>query len=243
MRYEKLLILEQENFTEPLTMVHSNRFNSYYKLLTDSSTDILQIFFDAIRNDKDDFCNYYNKHLRYNKDHSAKYYFQEKYYMDKICDCVLLSYNKNLRSKLDIIRSRDQMYRDQKEIDWEKQQKLDSLNQLDFYKIVQEYGYPNRSLVGLEYQDHLFYVLQHSNLEMMKKYIDLIKSEVDKRQISPHLYPLIYDRIKMLEGKPQKYGTQYIKDKDGKNILYKTLNKLTLNEERARYGLQPIKLK
>ena len=224
-----------------LNAIYWNRFNKYYKLLTKRPSDLLHAFFDAFLHNKDFFCDTWNNHLRYKKDHSAKYYFQEKYYIDKACDCVFLSYNKSLIRQLDTIRMRDQKFRGNTITDSKKQKVLDSLNLVSLEEIMKEHGYPNRTMVGVQYQSHLFYVIQHSNLPTMKKYLPLIKGQVESNMTASHLYPLLYDRIQLLEGNPQKFGTQSIFKESGNKQIYKLENKELVNEFRSEYGLQPLK--
>lgn len=48
------------------------------------------------------------------------------------------------------------------------------------------------------------------------------------------------DRLLQLQGKPQKYGTQYVENKSGKFRIYRVDPKTT-DEERAEFGLPTLR--
>lgn len=54
------------------------------------------------------------------------------------------------------------------------------------------------------------------------------------------LYAAATDRILLLQGKPQRYGTQW-QIKNGKCILW-PVNLNTTDRARARYGIEPLKV-
>ena len=66
----------------------------------------------------------------------------------------------------------------------------------------------------------------------------VIEDQIDKRLLSPKAYPLIFDRIEMLRGPPQWYGTQYLLD--DKNVRYQIFDQENVNKRRVKYALQPI---
>ena len=54
------------------------------------------------------------------------------------------------------------------------------------------------------------------------------------------LYAASYDRILVHDGKLQKFGTQFVKNKDGKFELATPIDSATTDEERAWYGIPAI---
>ena len=54
------------------------------------------------------------------------------------------------------------------------------------------------------------------------------------------LYAASYDRMLVRDGKPQKFGTQFIKNKDGKFELATPIDPATTDEERTLYGIPTI---
>lgn len=223
-----------------------NRFNTYYKLIPDERSDILYIFFDAFNYDKDVFCQSYIKITNEMRLHewASKNYGTYADQMDRMCDCVVNSYNKNLIVTLDSLRSRDQRYRGGHKISSRKQHELDSLNLITVRHIIDRYGYPNRTIVGPEYESYAFYIIQHSNLEAMEEFLPLIRENTDKNLISRTLLPYLIDRIHMIKEEPQLYGTQSQYDEEHNLKLYKLQNDInTTNQLRERYDLKALDMK
>ena len=218
-----------------------NRFITYYKMLPDDLNDILYIFMDALLYDKDDFCSKYHstmKELSFNMD---TYYKKQKPMMDKMCECVLESYNKKLIARLNTMADNDQKYRNQEPFDWKKQRVLDSINVKEALLIYDQYGLPDRRLVGVENESIFFFIIQHSNLELMERFLPEIKQATELRRLSPTLYPYMYDRICMIKGKPQEFGTQFqFNEKMKRNEMYKTIKLEQVNINRKKYGLKEL---
>ncbi len=93
-----------------------------------------------------------------------------------------------------------------------KQQQLDQENLVRIEQIIAQYGYPGKSLVGEINKDVAWSVIMHS--KSVAKYIDLIKEAAEKNEMSYPKAAEMEDLYLMLNGLPQKYGTQtaYIND-------------------------------
>lgn len=84
--------------------------------------------------------------------------------------------------------------------------RTDSTNLRRVKVILQQYGYPGKSLVGEPTNEAAWYVIQHS--DAIGQYLPLIKKAVGKGELPFYLYAQMLDRQLMREGKPQRYGTQ-----------------------------------
>lgn len=221
--------------------LYYNRFNTYYKALPDDSTDILYIFFDAFNYDKDYFCERYLSIIKNTDIHNwvKPSYGKVSFNMNRVCESVFQSYNKQLIKRLELMKERDQRYRIG-DVDMKKQTLLDSLNMIEIDSIISSYGYPNRNIVGIEYEHYLVYTLLHSNLEYMEKYYPLIEKTIDQNLLAPRHIANLYDRIEMLNDRSQKYGTQSTLDKDGKWVLYKLVDKYNVNKFREEIGFRKL---
>lgn len=51
---------------------------------------------------------------------------------------------------------------------------------------------------------------------------------------------MMEDRVCMFEGKPQKYGSQLIKGKDGKWHIYQLLDADKVDDYRKAAGMKPL---
>ncbi len=226
---------------DELAMAHYNRFVNYYKMHPYRRRDILYIFFDAFEFDKDRFCHSYTKIIKPDNSRLSQYYKSERPMMDNICDCVLEMYDKALIAKLKKMADDDQKYRANPPADWAKQNALDAVNVALAMEIYQKYGFPDRRLVGVEHEDVFFFVIQHSNLSLMEKFLPDVQRATMQGTLSTKLYPYLQDRILMLKGLPQEFGTQSVfNTKTQRNELYKTIKLEQVNLNRIKYNLKPL---
>jgi hypothetical protein len=84
--------------------------------------------------------------------------------------------------------------------------KYDSLNQNSIKKIIKQYGYHGKSMVGEPTNKAVWYVVQHSNL--INEYFPIIKKAGLEKELSMHLVATMEDRLLMNKGLEQIYGTQ-----------------------------------
>jgi len=103
-------------------------------------------------------------------------------------------------------------------------------------------GWPKISQVGPEAASAAFYVLQHSNGDSQQKYIELFRNTCIEKEGNWNQYALMFDRMRMNQNLPQKYGTHFILDNraTGKNILYPLENEAKVDEWRKEIGLEPL---
>lgn len=152
-----------------------------------------------------------------------------------------------IKPELDSIMILDQKYRNQlmsvyqeegedskafKEL-LEKQMKIDSANLVYVEDLIVRYGkYPGKSLVGNEYKDVAFFVLQHNPDSIQQRYLDLILKAAREGELDKGSAAMFYDRYLIGIGEPQMYGSQV-----GRKI---TLDSLTgISEEKI--FIYPIK--
>jgi hypothetical protein len=102
-------------------------------------------------------------------------------------------------------------------------------------EIIGQIGWPTRSKVGEEASEAAWLIVQHAIGEalFMKSCYQLMIDAGD--DINPQHLAYLYDRICFFTGKPQRYGTQYDKDK-----LYPVEDKAAVNKLRAEINLPNI---
>lgn len=188
------------------------------------------------------------------------------------------SINIKLKQELDAIRLKDQGIRallDPNISDEKRQHLLDTLNILPdnfeeikfkiyhlydsaniaaVEKIIDEFGYPGKTLVGEPTNSTVFLVIQH-NPDKIEEYLPIIKSAGEKGEIKMGWIAMMEDRYLMGKGKEQIYGTQImskrtdngemikfvwpIKNPDSVNVLRKSVGfKSTLEEYVQRFGIE-----
>lgn len=84
-------------------------------------------------------------------------------------------------------------------------------------KIIDEIGYPDRAKVGAEASEAAWIIIQHSISlpSFMRKCHAALTTAVQEGRVEAVYLAYLTDRIAVLEGKPQLYGTQYDWDADG----------------------------
>ena len=75
--------------------------------------------------------------------------------------------------------------------------------------IIDQYGWPGKSLVGSSGSSTAFLVIQHSNLPTMQKYLPLMRQAAAKGELLKQDLALTEDRVLTDQNKPQLYGSQY----------------------------------
>ena len=122
-----------------------------------------------------------------------------------------------------------------------KMEETDSANLASVSHILDNYGWP-AGLSDAAYKA-IFLVIDHSDLNIMNKYIGLFRDAVEKGYIQTNDLVTMEDRMLMNAGKPQKYGTQaYSLVEDGKTVIYiwPVEDPDRLDALRKSVGLMPI---
>jgi len=242
----EIVIADDTSFWQTKAMEYFNRFLIYAKMQTNESREILSTFMDGFSFEKHYFCNQYNlvlplKGSEY--EYLWKMYGTEKPMMDALCGCLKESYDTGLIEKLKEIKEKDQRYRSQLETKtleelkteglWQLQLELDAENLKQVKKLIDSHGYPDRSQVGYPYEEIAFLVIQHSELEFMEKCLPLLLKASEEKKLNSKYYAYLYDRIQMLKGQPQLYGTQFTL----KGEVYLTVDPKNLENRRRKVGL------
>lgn len=150
-----------------------------------------------------------------------------------------------LREKLINMKDAGQSVRESEPMDKEEMLEVDSANTRALKEIVRKHGWPTPAMVGVEGVDAAFLLLQHSSdLPFMKSMLPRLRSAMTQGHLKPSRYALLFDRIALLEGKPQRYGTQFecASTGDGRVALKRTEMPSQLAERRHKIGLYPIQL-
>lgn len=87
-----------------------------------------------------------------------------------------------------------------------RQQPLDIVNLVFIEKILNQYGYPGKSLVGMPTNEAAWNVIQHS--PKIAQYLSVIENAAKSDELPFNLYAIMLDRELMKQGKEQVYGSQ-----------------------------------
>jgi hypothetical protein len=84
-------------------------------------------------------------------------------------------------------------------------------NAVRLREIIREHGWPTASLVGHDGAKAAHRIAQHSinHPDFMRECRNLIKAACDSGEVPREQFAYIDDRIRVYEGLPQRYGTQW----------------------------------
>lgn len=119
----------------------------------------------------------------------------------------------------------------------------DSVNFYRLKKITDTYGFPGYTLVGEDFSDSFWNLVQHqdNHLEYQKKVLVLMKIEVDKKNASGTYYAYLTDRVLVNSNEEQEFGTQMRINEAGTSYEPKpVIDPTNLNTRRASVGLTTI---
>lgn len=116
----------------------------------------------------------------------------------------------------------------------------DSICLLEAEKIIAQYGYPGKTMVG-EYSNVIWLIIQHAPLEKQEQYFPLIDEAAKNGELDKSAWALLVDRIRMDKGQAQLYGSQVVSDPaTGKWKFHTIEDEANVNKRRAEVGLGPL---
>ena len=105
------------------------------------------------------------------------------------------------------------------------------------------FGYPTAENFGAEASEAAWLIMQHSigRPDFMRLCKKLLEEAVAQQQADPVQLAYLGDRIAVLEGNPQHYGTQFDWDDGGELSPLPCHDPETLDDRRTAIGLKTIK--
>ncbi len=110
--------------------------------------------------------------------------------------------------------------------------------QNDLDKIISQYGYPSKALVGSD-NSIPFSIISYSDIGYRARHYNLIIDAANKGELEWRDVVFFVDKIKVAKKQPQVYGTQY-KIIDNKEKYYPIEDKENLNERRKKINLNEM---
>ncbi|GGG96149.1 hypothetical protein GCM10007415_34200 [Parapedobacter pyrenivorans] len=108
--------------------------------------------------------------------------------------------------------------------------------------IIDTIGYPTIGKVGPAASEAAWLVIQHAigQPDLMRKCLKLLEQAVQEKQADPKNLAYLTDRIAVLEGSPQLYGTQFDWDESGELRPNRFDDLDRVNRRRASIGLNSL---
>jgi hypothetical protein len=109
-------------------------------------------------------------------------------------------------------------------------------------QIIDVHGWPGRSLVGSEAADAAWMIVQHAigYPGFQRRGLELVRDAARRGDADPVQVAMLEDRIRVFEGRPQVYGTQYDWDADGRMSPYPIEDPVQVEQRRTAIGLDPL---
>lgn len=109
-------------------------------------------------------------------------------------------------------------------------------------EIVEEIGYPTISKVGREASYNFWILVQHADHDKeFQKYCLGLMREIPKEDVEQSNIAYLEDRIRLGEGRPLLYGTQYRIDKDTDEMIILPIeDEENVDKRRVEVGLPPL---
>lgn len=124
-------------------------------------------------------------------------------------------------------------------LDVARQQIVDETNIKILDKLVSDYGWPTREMVGRDGVKAAFLIVQHAEHAYQKQMLQSIKRSFERGDLDGGDYALLLDRVLVGDGLPQRYGSQ-AKIENGMLVLFPIEDKARVDEIRASMGLEPL---
>ena len=108
--------------------------------------------------------------------------------------------------------------------------------------VIDQHGFPGRKLVGEKGAQAAFGLVLYAEREreFQKKCVVLIEKAVKAGDASPRFLAYLTDKVRVAEGKPQVYGTQFMKAANGAQVPHPIEDAANVDERRAALGLPPL---
>lgn len=108
-------------------------------------------------------------------------------------------------------------------------------------ELISEVGWIDVERFGHGASDAAFLLVQHSwDVPLMVAVLPQLKKDVDAGRMGADTYALLYDRLQLALGLPQRYGTQIGRDNYGGAVVFPVEDPAQVEELRRQLGLIPL---
>jgi Family of unknown function (DUF6624) len=109
-------------------------------------------------------------------------------------------------------------------------------------EIIAEHGWPGRTVVGEEGSRAAWLVLQHAiaQPDLQRRGLVLLQDAVGRGEVPAAEAAMLEDRIRVFEGRPQRYGSQFDWDENGQLNPLPIEDEANVDERRRSVGLGPL---
>lgn len=124
---------------------------------------------------------------------------------------------------------------------WAEIDATDAANVVKLEALLARHGWLGPQEVGARASSAYFYVIQHADLAVQRKYLPLMRAAVETGRAAGSTLALLEDRVALREGRPQTYGSQIGYDEATETYyVLPLLDPDHVDERRAAVGLPPL---
>lgn len=147
----------------------------------------------------------------------------------------------DLREELLRCLKEDQRIRLAPKPDMQEWQRIDADNTAFIKTVIEKHGWPGKSMVGADGAQAAFLLVQHAAADpaFQKRCLELLTEAVEQNEAPAAHMAYLTDRVLTLEGKPQRYGTQF-REVNGQLELLPIEDEANVDARRKKVGLQPL---
>ncbi len=117
----------------------------------------------------------------------------------------------------------------------------DPLNADRLWDILDDYeAWPGVRLVGDDGERAAWLVAQLADAELQRRALPHVEAAVDEGDAHPSHYACLLDRVRMSEGRPQVYGSQFVVHDDDTLSPWPIEDPGRVDQRRFRVGLPPL---
>lgn len=125
---------------------------------------------------------------------------------------------------------------------WDEQKRVVDDNSIRLNEIIEQYGWPSRSMIGEDGVWMAWAIVQHSHdLEFQKYCLELLENTLSSAEPEPVLYAELHDRICRNTDRKQSFG-QAIIEENGIKKFYPIEKESEVDDRRKSIGLDPLKV-
>lgn len=109
-------------------------------------------------------------------------------------------------------------------------------------EIIDARGWPGKGVAGEDGAKAAWLIAQHAigEPDFQRRSLESLRAAAETGDVDPWQVAFLEDRIRMFEGRPQRYGTQYDIGDDGRPVPYEIEAPEQVDELRLSVGLEPL---
>jgi hypothetical protein len=109
-------------------------------------------------------------------------------------------------------------------------------------QILAAHGWPGERPVGEDGAEAAWLIVQHAIAQpgFQRRALDALREAADRGEVPRRQAAMLEDRIRVLEGRPQRYGTQFDWDSAGQLSPLPIEDRAGLAQRRKELGLRPL---